>query len=186
MTQPLSRRPRPLRRFAKDTDGSVNIEALLFFPLLIGLIAVTMVFYDGFRRQSLNEKAAYTVADMLSRETSAITPGFLEGARDLAAALIEVPEGDVAVRVSEVLYNADDARYERSWSHGVGLPGLSNTVLNTRADELPPLVQGERVIFVETHVNYDWAMDVGVGETTFEAVIVMRPRFAPQLAWANN
>jgi Flp pilus assembly pilin Flp len=175
-----------LRRFARDSRGSVNIEAILFFPLLVGLIAASMVFYDGFRRDSLTHKAAFTVGDMVSRETTALTPDYLAGARSLTATLVGAEVADVSVRLTQVTYNARRDRLRANWSHAAGphTGPLSNAQLRDRAADLPPLAHGERVILVDVFVDHDWAMDVGLSDGTFLASAVTRPRFAPRLAWA--
>ncbi|MGX9354620.1 TadE/TadG family type IV pilus assembly protein [Roseobacteraceae bacterium S113] len=176
------------RGFAGDDRGSVNIEAILFFPLLVSVIAATMVLYDGFRRDSLNQKAAYAIGDLLSRETSEINGAYLDGARDLVSSMIGVDQNDVTVRVTQVSYSAGNNSYVRNWSYVSGnLAGaLTSSQVRNMADDLPGMSNGERIILVDTFVDHNWAIDLGLDDTAFQASIVTRPRFAPQLAWSGN
>lgn len=175
-------------RFSQDTRGSVNIEALLFFPLLITLIASTIVFYDAFRRDSLAQKAAYTIGDMISRETEAINPTVVSSARDLVALMSDVTRDDVSVRVTQVVYNKAADEYRRNWSQrsGAHAPVLDNADLATMTDNLPIMVGGERIILVDVYVDFEWPIELGFDDFTYHTQVFTRPRFAPQLAWSNN
>ena len=178
---------RRFRRFASEQKGSVNIEALLFFPLLITVIAASLVLFDGFRRDGMTQKATYAVGDMLSRETAAITPTYLDGARALMASIVNAAPADVTLRVTEVIYDAHSQSYGRSWSHvaGSGAQALSSSDVNARAGALPGMAHGERLIMVESFVAHRWAVDIGLADDTLQSLTLTRPRFAPQLAWSD-
>lgn len=177
-----------LRRFTSDQKGSVNIEALLFFPLLITVIAASLVLFDGFRRDGMTQKATYAVGDMLSRETAAITPTYLEGARALMASLVNAAPADVTLRVTEITFDADAQSYGRSWSRvaGTSAQALSSADVHARAAALPQMAHGERLILVESFVAHHWAIDIGLADDTLRSLTITRPRFAPQLAWSDH
>lgn len=194
-----------LARFAQDTKGSVNIEATLMFPLLITMIASSMVFYDAFRRDALAQKAAYTVGDMISRETSAIGPDYLGNIRTLVALMADTPESDVTVRVTQVqstvtvsepagndLETATTITYSRNWSKvdGSRVGTLSSSDVAGMAAQLPTMYNAERVLLVDVYINYDWPIDLGLddmlGEDTFHSRVFTRPRFAPKVTWSSS
>src|SRR6056297_1966746 len=56
-----------LRGHRRNDEGSVVIEAVFVLPLLFFAVLGTWVFFQAFRAQSINVKAAYTVSDTLSR-----------------------------------------------------------------------------------------------------------------------
>ncbi|WP_425038358.1 TadE/TadG family type IV pilus assembly protein [Primorskyibacter sp. S187A] len=174
--------------FAGDTRGSVNIEGMLFFPLLLMFIAATIVFYDAFRRDSLSQKAAYTVGDMLSRETAAINGTYIDNARKLLALMSDVPESDVSIRVTQVVYNKRYDEYRVNWSKERGNHSTRLRTVDTRNmhEELPNMVGAERLIIVDTFVNYEWPIDLGFDDHVFESTVFTRPRFAPKLVWSNG
>lgn len=174
--------------FARDTRGSVNIEAILFFPLLIGLMASSIVFYDAFRKDSLAQKAAYTIGDMISRETDAIDATVIASARELASAMVDMHKSDVTVRVTQVTWNRNAGEYRRNWSKRSGnlVAVMSHDTVNDMADELPTLKPGERIILVDVVVDYEWPIDLGFDDFEITNTIFTRPRFAPQLAWSNG
>ncbi|MGX9354623.1 TadE/TadG family type IV pilus assembly protein [Roseobacteraceae bacterium S113] len=174
-----------LTRFAGDTRGSVNIEGVMFFPLLLTLIASTIVFYDAFRRDSLSQKAAYTVGDMVSRETEALDWTYLANTRKLLAVMSDVPQGDVSVRITVVRYNANNNKYLVDWSKETGTHSVRLRSKDTRNmhEELPTMVHNERLIIVDTFVDYEWPIDLGFSDHIFESTVFTRPRFAPKIVW---
>lgn len=188
MTKLLSHLTSRFAAFARNTDGSVNIEAILFFPFLIALMSSTIVFYDAFRKDSLAQKAAYTIGDMISRETDAIDATVVTSARELAAAMVDMHKSDVTVRVTQVTWNKNAAEYRRNWSKRSGnlVPVMQNTDVNAMADELPTLKPGERIILVDIIVDYEWPIDLGIDNFEIMNTIYTRPRFAPKLAWSNG
>ena len=75
-----------MKRFFKkkmrDERGSVSVEAILMFPLLIWAYMGMYVFFEGLRESNINLKATYTVADVLSRFTDedvAVTEEYMDG-----------------------------------------------------------------------------------------------------------
>ena len=64
---------RSLKNFRHDTRGVVSVEMVLILPLLFWSFAAVATFFDAYRTRSLAEKAAFTISDMLSRETNAVT-----------------------------------------------------------------------------------------------------------------
>jgi Flp pilus assembly protein TadG len=184
-------RATPLRRvarFLRKEDGSVNIEGMLFFPLLITLIGATIVFYDAFRRDSLTEKAAFTVGDMISRQTESITPEYMNNTRRLLALMSDVPTSEVSVRVTLVRYNGNNDTYRVDWSQERGSHSQRLRSRDTRNmhDELPTMSHNERLIIVDTFVDYEWPVDLGFEDFVFESTVFTRPRFAPKIVWSSE
>lgn len=175
-------------RFARGEDGSVNIEAIFFFPLLVTLIAATMVFYDAFRRESLSIKATYAIGDMISRETEAITPEYMDNMRKLLSFMSEVPNSDTSVRVTLVRYDEDRDEYRVDWSKERGSHSSRLRTSDTRNmhDELPTMVHNERLIIVDTYVDFEWPIDLGFEDFTYKSRAFTRPRFAPQIVWSSQ
>ena len=86
-----------LRLFTDDNRGSIPTEGVLAFTMLIWWYLASFQFFDAFRQKNINLKAAYTIADLISRQTDAIEdfvgvklehlPGFRQ--HDAAAIAIE-------------------------------------------------------------------------------------------------
>lgn len=181
--------PRRLRRFArqfaKDGSGSVAVEAVLILPFLLWAFLASFVYYDAFRQSSINLKAAYTIGDMLSRETAAVNDAYVNSLQSLFAFLAK-DGSDPAVRVSVARWDEDDDRYELDWSEGrANRPPLSEENINAMRDRLPNLPDNERVILVETWSTYKPTFNVGLKEDLLYNLVFTSPRFAPQLVWEN-
>lgn len=171
--------PRPLRRFLGDQRGSATVEAVLVFPILCWAYLGTYVFFDGFRAQSINLKAAYTVGDILSRQTDYVTPEFLDSMYALQDVLTDTDEA-TRMRVTAFKYQAAGDGLDVRWSkvRGSGVPELTNAGIRALRDRIPPLADGEVAILTETWMDYTPPMDVGVDPLTFAEVVVTRPRYA--------
>ena len=176
------------RRFSRNENGSLSIEAVLALPLLVWAITATFVFWDAFKTLNISQKATYTVADMLSRETQAIDGNYLTAMHELFDYLNTSP-GDNAIRVSVIRMTQDPntnvKTYELVWSQGVG--GITGyTILDQRVlDRLPDMSAGDQLIFVESEQEWSPAFTVGLASYRFREVAISRPRFAPQLVWHN-
>ena len=72
-----------LRRFVRDTAGNMTLETVIWMPLMILVLGATFSFYEAFRQKSLNTKAAFTIADALSRETDPVDDQYLDGMLEL-------------------------------------------------------------------------------------------------------
>lgn len=177
-----------LHGFARDVKGSVNVEGVIFFPFLIATMAATMVFYDAFRKDSLGDKATFTVGDMLSRETDYITPTYVDSTKELFSFLTGSESSANTIRVSVIQYDADTSEYTVVWSEARGghASPLTNADMVNAANELPNMVDAEQVIVVDTYVDYEWPLNLGFTDEILTSRVFTRPRFAPQLVWSGS
>ena len=175
------------KRYAKGEEGSISVEAVLAAPMLVWAITATFVFWDAFKTLNVSQKATYTVADMLSRETLTIDADYLTSMHELYDFLSD--GGDNALRVTVVQMNEDPdtnvKTLELVWSEGVGdLSGYDDLTLIE--DRIPDMADGDQLIVVESEQEWSPAFTVGLASYRFREVALSRPRFSPQLVWANN
>ncbi len=172
-----------LARFARDDQGSMAIEAMLVLPVLTWAYLGSFVFFDGYRAQSVNAKTAYTIGDVLSRETGWVTPEYLDSLYALQGVLTDTDQPR-RLRVSVIEFNAAGNRYEIVWSRtrGANVPQLVTADLAGYRPFLPLMPEGEVAIVTETWVEYEPGADV-IDPFTFRDFVVTRPRFAAQLCW---
>ncbi|TNC51928.1 hypothetical protein FHG66_03720 [Rubellimicrobium rubrum] len=178
------------RRFRRDESGSITVEAVLMIPILVWVLLASFVFFNSYRQQSLNLKVAYTLTDIVSRETNEpITPEFVDSLFRLQGFLLGTGEPQ-KLRLSLIRYTAGPpATYRVVWSQERGWAGtMTNARLNSIKDKAIPLMSdGEVAIILETSADYTPAFRVGIGPQTFTNFMVMRPRFnSSQFCWANN
>lgn len=174
-----------LARFRKDETGVMAVEAALIAPMLAAAVLSSFAFFDGFRASGINMKAAYTVSDLISRETDFINDDYLDGALGLFNFLAK-NEGSADMRVTVVRWDGTNKIYKRDWSKVRGAkPELTNTDVRNLAEKLPVMVHNERMILVETWTEYESFKDIFPRQTFYHYVFT-RPRFAPQVVWSDN
>lgn len=183
---PLLPRAR-LRAFARDTRGYVTVEAMIVLPALLWLFGVGWVYFDVFRQQSVNQKANYTIGDMLSRQTDPVDDSYIDSAFNLLKLLNKAAEPDSSMRVSVVQYRADGDSWRVQWSEARGGGSALGTAdLTGYAERLPVVSDAAQLILVETWDAYVPVFQVGLGDFTIKTYSFTAPRYAPQLVWASG
>lgn len=180
-----------LRRFARDRDGSITVEAVLVFPMLVWVPLACLVFFEAFRAQSVSVKAAYTIGDVLSRvEEGFITPAYMDSLDALHDFLV-TEDTERQLRVTVLMFKAggagtaDDA-YKVCWSEARGgVAAMSDAALTGIRDRLPAMADGHVAVLVETRVEHVPPFDV-LEPFIYENFVVTRLRFAPQLVWNSR
>jgi hypothetical protein len=175
-----------LTAFRDDTRGTVTVESALMIPMLFWAWATMYVFFDAYRQTSVNVKAAYTISDMVSRETTPINPAYMNGAYALLELLTRSPE-PTKLRVTVIRWDNVNQKYKMDCSKTKGNIGaLTNTAVGGMASKLPVMVHNERLIFIETWSKYSPPFRVGLQEQDLYNAVFTRPRFAPQVIWNDS
>ena len=177
-----------LKAFARDTEGNMSLEAVIWLPLILTVLAATFSYHDAFRYKSLNTKAAFTISDALSRETDPIDDDYVDGMLDLLEYLTR-SEGPYSLRITLVRYDEDDGAYEAIWSQVRGsFEAIEAASADNWADKLPVMLHNERVIVVETETDYATPLPMPGLDTSnmFYNFVFTRPRFAPQIVWDDG
>lgn len=171
------------RRFRRDEEGSAAVELMLVLPMLIWALLAVLVFFDAYRMQTVNLKAAYTLGDVLSRETGYITPLYLNSMFELQQFL--VGDDEVLLRVTVIEYDGVNDTFDVRWSEGRGSPvtAMTNANIELIRNRLPIMPDGEMAIITETRLAYVPPASVGLNPIAFDDRVVTRPRFAGQLCW---
>lgn len=171
-----------LHRFGDETSGAVSVEAALVLPILTTWYAASFVFYDTFKSEAIATQAAYTVGDILSRQTE-VDNDYIDGLGELVDVLTYSPSKPW-IRVSSIEYTSDG--YEVVWSHATqDHDALTTSFIrkNDIDDEyLPVIAEGDTVILTEVYVPYQPVFNVGIGARTWTPFVVTAPRFASKLA----
>ena len=182
-----------LRRFARDTDGYVSVEAMIVLPALFLLFAASWVYFDVFRQQAVNQKANYAIGDMISRETEALDDAYIDNAWRLLGLLTKTevdPNVDIHnsdMRITVVKYNANSDSYQVVWSAARGdYSGLNNGDMNDYKDRLPTMANNGQTVIVETWEDYNPAFRVGLDAFEIKSYSFTHPRYAPQVLWNDD
>lgn len=173
-----------LALFSKDTKGTAALEGIILAPILLATIAAGFTYFEAFRAQAVAEKAAYTVSDMISRETLPITPTYMTNARNIYKDLSGLNPGETALRVTLLRWDEEDQRHYLDWSKRRGdIPRLRDRDVGDYVDLLPTMVDNERIILVETASDYNPAFKIGISDRVIETFVFTRPRYSPQIVW---
>jgi hypothetical protein len=175
-----------LRTFREDTRGSVTVEAILILPMLFWIYLSIFSIFDAFRQYSLNQKAAFTIADLLSRETAPINANYLTNMQTLLDYIV-TGNDDSDLRVTVITYDAEDDDFEVLWSKKKGArPELTTSDVQNWHQRLPVMPDGELIVVTETWNYYDPPFNTGLEERVIHNFVFTRPRYAPQLLWSND
>ncbi|MEL6959058.1 MAG: hypothetical protein AAGL89_08935 [Pseudomonadota bacterium] len=178
-----------LRRFRREDEGSIVAETVIMFPTLFAAVLATFVFFDAFRNQAINLKAAYTISDAMSREDRLITNTMMNNLWMVHRFLTDSPSL-TELRISVIQYDMDADEVMVVWSRQKGGSGnydwanLSDIGL-TQA-QIPAMPHLETLIVVQTSVDYEPNFSIGLEGFSFDNVVFTRPRWAPQLCYSHN
>ncbi len=170
-------------RFARDEAGSMPTEGVIASVFLVWWYVASFQFFDAYRQKNINLKAAYTVADLISRQTNEINDDFIEGLNTLFDYLTNsrVPTW---IRVSSVVWDETDNRFEIAWSYATGVTaGHTTATIQAKANQIPVMPSGDSVIIVESNMAYEPIFNVGLKAQWFTTFIATRPRFNPCIAF---
>jgi hypothetical protein len=178
------------RQFVHREAGTFSVETVLVFPLLFWAFGAMFVFWDGFKLNNNAISGTYTVADLVSRQTSPITPTFLTGIDSVFERIVQTRQGtELRVTVVRMAVGPDPVlqptRLELVWSKGTqGMAGLSNA--DNLDDILPLMAVGASIIMVETEAGWTPPLTWIVRDRTFKNRVFTSPRFVPQVKFDDG
>lgn len=191
----LSRLRHNALTFRDETRGSIPIEALLAFTFLAWWYVASFQFFDALRQKSINLKAAYTLGDLISRETGpdpadpakvAVDAAYMNGLNKVFDYLT-TSNRPTWIRVSSVYWDATENKNRINWSYATDEhPAQNDMTLQDKAGRIPTMPVGDTVILVETFMAYEPIFNVGLAARWYDTVIVTRPRFASCIPWDHD
>ncbi|MEZ5778178.1 MAG: hypothetical protein R3E44_07445 [Paracoccaceae bacterium] len=166
--------------FAEDSRGSMPVEGVIASIFILWWYVASFQIFDAYRQKNANLKAAYAVADIISRQPQgqAIDADFVEGLGTIFDYLTE-SNRPTWLRVSSVVWDAAQNRNEVAWSYGTGTAvGHTTATLQGNAGRIPVMPEGDSVIIVETNMAYEPIFNIGINAQWYTTYIPTRPRFA--------
>ena len=174
------------RRFADETHGSVSIEFILAMPFIFWAFMAIYVYFDGYRQSTVNLKAAYTISDLISRETEIISDEYIDSMHEMLRILTR-STSPISLRMSVVRWSADDDRFFVEWSENRDYgPNWTDANITSIEDKLPLLPDNEIVILVETDNTFTPLFKVGMGNKQLKNFVFTKPRWVDQLCYLPN
>lgn len=187
---------RHLRRFARDERGNLTMEFVLWVPVLMFWLMLSLVVYDAYSTRNRASKAAYTISDIISRK-SVLDSTTLEQVYLLQQKLLPRAGENKALRITNIRCNKeledDPCTYEIVWSikkvpEG-GLDGYEviDTLEKLPVGLLPPMRDREEVLLVDLNVPFkaisEW---VGIDAQEWEVRVVTRTRYVAGLSLGQD
>ena len=172
-----------VRTFRADQNGNVAIEAAILVPILIwGYLAMFTIF-DSYRQYTTQQKAAYTISDLISRQATPLDGSFIDGSHMLFQELTRTI-GEPGMRVTIAKYDLVEEEYQVIWSRTRGgMIGLQSEDIANWGDRLPVLPQDDQIIIVETTSEFKPAFNIGLPQKTINNFVFTRPRYAKQVCF---
>lgn len=171
------------RRFETDTSGSMPTEGVMAFTFLIWWYIASFQFFDAYRQKNINLKAAYTIADMISRETDMLDSDYIDGLNTVFDYLT-FSNKPTWVRVSSVYWDQVESVNKIAWSYATGSHQVhDNASILTKTNRIPVMPKGDTVIVVETFMAYEPIFSIGLEARWYDTFITTRPRFASQVVF---
>lgn len=168
-----------LTGFRAEERAAVPVEGVIASTFLIWWLVASFQFFDAYRQKNINLKAAYTIADMVSRiqPDDAVDEDYIEGLNTLFDYLT-FSRKPTWVRVSSVIWDNTDNRYEIAWSYATGAAGgQTDATIQNSANRIPTMPAGDSVILVETNMAYEPIFNIGIKAKWYTTFITTRPRF---------
>ncbi|MFN4129929.1 MAG: TadE/TadG family type IV pilus assembly protein [Paracoccaceae bacterium] len=172
-----------LRSFAKDESGVLLAEFLLMVPFMIWGLMALFVYWEVFRTINVTQKAAYSIADLLSRQ-AVVTTNFVDGLENVLDFLTPGTQ-DARLRITSLEYDAGNDEYVLLFSRSPGntMPEHDSVSIQELRSKIPTMDDLDSVVVVETWVDYNPSFDTGVlnltpgvSNQTLTQFIVTRPR----------
>ena len=194
MSSPMRTLKHRFATFLRNEDGLVLAEGLLMLPLVVWALVAMFIYWDVFRTINVTQKAAYGVAELLSRQRDEIPISFANGLQNVMDFL--TPGGHpVKMRITSIECDAPtgpgctagNGSYRLLFSYS---PESKTSVLTQAhiqswrtSGKIPVLNNGESVFVVETEVAFKAQLQtaiagfmVGVEDAKYGQFIVTKPR----------
>lgn len=172
-----------LRIFRADTEGSGTVEAVIILPMLLWWFITSFQFFEAFKEKNVNIKAAFTLADTVTRQNTDINMAFINGL-DAAFAYLITSDETSWIRVTSIKKDVTTEQLEVMWSKATdSKPAMDNAMLDLVKTQIPVMNAGDSVILVETHSSFEPVFNIGLNDMWFDQFVVMRPRFKPEIGF---
>jgi hypothetical protein len=176
------------RRFTRSEEGTLSVETVIVFPIVLWALFGMFVFWDVFSTVNRNTKATYTIADLISREPDPISQGYIDGLGGVYNMLVRDENANSTIRVTIVsnkINAAGDEELTFEWSYATG-DMADRTNLDGLIGNIPIMAVGDNLIIVETKTFWEPALTIGIGSRDITNRVVTSPRFVAQVLSATS
>lgn len=174
-----------LDNFARKEEGNVSLEAVILMPMVFWVFAAMFTIFQTYQEYSVNQQAAYTIGDMVSRETLPLDGDYLDGVQQLLN-YMTAPNNDSSVRVTSLRYDDATKRFYVHWSRARGaLQAVVDSDVATWTNLLPIMPDGEYIVVTETYTPFTPPFNIGLGQREISNFVFTRARYAPRVLFTG-
>lgn len=191
---------RELLKPSAAEDGTVTIEFVILFPLLIAWFLGSFIYFDAYRSKTLTAKVAYTMSDLVARTEDTIDTVTARSYYDIQERMMPRRIDESWIRISSICYREREvggvvveSEYRIHWStvfddhYDVDAGEAPN--INKYVDDseipvnlMPLMADGDSIIFTEVFAVWEpiaeqWAGYMGLKQLTWAQRVTERPRF---------
>jgi Flp pilus assembly protein TadG len=172
--------------FLGDEGGSISIEFMVVFPLLLFLAISGLGFWDAFQSNSKTAKVAYAVSDIMSRHSDVddTDMAYLYSVQDK---MLDPALDRRFLRISSICF--EDDNYRVLWSFTANSADITDPGAlrdeDIPVDILPTMAPQDSVILTEIQARWQPKINVGVVAKTWRNALVSRPRFVKIIPHAD-
>lgn len=178
--------------FMRDERGNVLGEAVVILSMVIWSYLAFFVYWDAYKTTNVAQKAAFTVADLISREQVTLSTTYVPGMLNLLRYLVE-DQTSAKIRVTSLLFSEgatvnigqddpdDKTMVQWSISPNNQMIPYTDATLQDVLSKIPAMYDGDSVILVETMMDFNPMFDVGMASRQMTNFVVTRPRFLPKI-----
>jgi len=178
-----------LKRLKNSEDGLITVEAVLMVPLLFWSLTASYTFFNSYHQSARNLKAAYAVADVISRERGTINANYVDTLYSLLNNMV-ADRSEMHMRVSFLEYDKDDDKHLVHWSciRGTKFPKWTDGTINEIKNRLPVMPDYGRLILVETSNTYrpPFKLWITLDEFDMDNFIFTHPRVYDNIRAGDN
>lgn len=165
-----------VRKFWSDTQGAMTVEFVIWVPLLMAWFVVSATAYSAFDNRHAAANAAFTIADISSRQIT-MDDTVIDDLYSLQANLLPGVSDQRTLRVSSIMYNEPLDMHVLLWSEARG-PAPELNQVTVPLGWMPQMADGDTVLLVETSVPYSFISEwIGSETTLWTHVLPVRPRY---------
>lgn len=99
-----------IKSIIERESGSATIESVLILPFLVLTWVLMIMLFDYIYESNVNQTAANTMADLVSRQTEEITPDWIANAAKLNAFVSQRDEDQTGLRITVLQYRINDPK----------------------------------------------------------------------------
>lgn len=175
----IARLPGLAARVWHNRRAVAGIEFTMIAPVVIALLFGCVALFALFRGSQDAEKATFTVADIVSRQTS-VSTAFLDTQHALFQRMLANGSADEGFRISSI--RRVGTGFTVAWSYAV--PPLNELqAADIPLAQLPLVADGDSLVLVETRVPFAPIFAVaGLSDGEHRNLAANRPRFTASIA----